>query len=618
MRERVKNYDSLVITAILLWLKTYFVYKVCFNLETSNWMQELILFINPLSSVLFSLALIFLFPVRLRNRMSWIIAVSFSIILYANTLYYRFFNDFITVPVLFQTNNVGDIGNSVIAQTYWYDVVFFADLIFLYFLAKRGQLKPAVYSKKRLYKILLTALIFLAVNLDLAESERPELLTRTFDRELLVKNLGTYNYHLYDLVLQSKTSAQKVLADNVDMVEINHYTKKKSAEPDEDFYGIAEGKNIILISMESTQQFVIGREINGKEITPFLNDFINESYYFDNFYHQTGQGKTSDSEFTIDNALYPLPRGAVFQTHALNEYYATPEIIKEKGYYSTVFHGNNKSFWNRNNMYQSLGYDKFFAEEYYEINETNKINYGLKDEPFFNQSMKYLKEVPQPFYAKFITLTNHHPFKFSEEDQLVPAFDTGDPIVDRYPVTVRYTDEAIKNFIQQLKNEGLYEDSVIIIYGDHYGISEQHNNAMAQILDKEITPYESVQLQRVPLIIHIPGHEGKTISNVSSQIDLKPTILNLLGIEDEGVQFGTDLFSPDHKDFTILRDRSVVTDKYVYTSDTCYERKTGKEVNSQACSKVRENLEELDLSDGLIYGDLLRFAEYAGKDKSDE
>ncbi|WP_261134173.1 LTA synthase family protein [Bacillus sp. Marseille-Q3570] len=611
MKERIKNYDSLIITAFLLWIKTYFVYKVCFNLETSNWVQELILVINPLSSVLFSLALVFLFPTRLRNRITLIIAALFSIILYANTLYYRFFNDFITVPVLFQTNNVGDIGNSVIAQTYWYDIVFFADLILLHFLNKRGQLKQTAHPKATLYKILITAVVILAVNLGLAESERPELLTRTFDRELLVKNLGTYNYHLYDLVLQSKTSAQKALADNVDIVEVNQYTAQKSVEPNEDLRGIAEGKNIIMISMESTQQFVIGREINGKEITPFLNEFIQESYYFDNFYHQTGQGKTSDSEFLIENSLYPLPRGAVFQTHALNEYYATPEIIKEHGYFSTVFHGNNKSFWNRDIMYQSLGYDQFYAEQFYSIDETNKINYGLKDEPFFDQSLKYVKDLPQPFYAKFITLTNHHPFKFSEEDQMIPTFDTGDPIVDRYPVTVRYTDEAIKNFVQQLKKEGLYEDSIIIIYGDHYGISEQHDNAMAQVLNKEITPYDNVQLQRVPLIIHIPGQEGKTISNVSGQIDLKPTILNLLGIENEGIQFGTDLFSEDHKNFAILRDRSIVTDKYVYASDTCYDRKSGKVVARESCSEAREKLIELELSDGLIYGDLLRFTKYA-------
>ncbi len=74
--------------------------------------------------------------------------------------------------------------------------------------------------------------------------------------------------------------------------------------------------------MESTQSFVINKKINGKEITPFLNEFIKDSFYFDNFYHQTGQGKTSDAEFIVENSLYPLDIGSVFFTHATNEYTA--------------------------------------------------------------------------------------------------------------------------------------------------------------------------------------------------------------------------------------------------------------------------------------------------------
>ncbi|WP_349409210.1 LTA synthase family protein [Pseudalkalibacillus sp. SCS-8] len=612
MKEResfVKN--TIIITAILLWIKTYLVYKLSFNLPVSNWKQELILVINPLSSVLFTLAFIYFFPKRFHNRMTWIVALLFSILLYSNTLYYRFFNDFITVPVLFQTNNVGDIGHSLIAQTYWYDIFFFLDILLIGYLVKRGFLKAATYTKRDLTKFLIVATSVLVINLGLAESERPQLLTRTFDRELLVKNLGTYNFHLYDLLLQSKTTAQKALADNVDIVEVNEYVKENDVPVNEELFGIAKGKNVILISMESTQQFVVGEKVDGKEITPYLNDLIEESYYFDNFYHQTGQGKTSDSEFLLDNSLYPLPRGAVFQTHALNEFYATPEILKGEGYHNVVFHGNNKSFWNRDIMYNTLGYDDFISEAYYTITEDNQINYGLKDRPFFKQSMDHLNKMPQPFYARFITLTNHHPYKYTLDDQMINTFETGDPIVDRYPVTVRYTDEAIKEFIEGLKAEGLYEDSIIIIYGDHYGISERHNDAMAEVLGKEITPFENVQLQRVPLVIHIPGQGGKTISKVGGQIDLKPTILHLLGIKTEGIHFGTDLFSKEHKNVVVFRDRSVVTDKYVYTSDTCYDRKTGNEIPVESCEEARKYQMELDLSDSVIYGDLLRFSPYA-------
>lgn len=149
-------------------------------------------------------------------------------------------------------------------------------------------------------------------NLALAEAARPELLTRTFDREILVKNIGTYHYHLYDAILQTKSSAQRALADGSELSEIENYVRANQKEVNDELYGLAKGKNVILISLESTQSFVINKTVNGEEITPFLNQFIKDSYYFNNFYHQTGQGKTSDSEFIIENSLYPLGRGAVF------------------------------------------------------------------------------------------------------------------------------------------------------------------------------------------------------------------------------------------------------------------------------------------------------------------
>ncbi|MCY9401820.1 LTA synthase family protein, partial [Bacillus haynesii] len=164
--------------------------------------------------------------------------------------------------------------------------------------------------------------------------------------------------------------------------------------------GIAKGRNVILVSLESTQSFVVNQKLNGKEITPYLNDLIKKSYNFENFYHQTGQGKTADSEFIVDNSLYPLGRGAVFFTNAGNEYAAMPEIMKNHGYYSSIFHANNKSFWNRDIMYETLKYDKFYDIKSYDVNEENSVGWGLKDKEFFEQTSELMKEMPQPFYTR--------------------------------------------------------------------------------------------------------------------------------------------------------------------------------------------------------------------------
>jgi lipoteichoic acid synthase len=262
-------------------------------------------------------------------------------------------------------------------------------------------------------------------------------------------------------------------------------------------------------------------------------------------------------------------------------------------------------------MYDSLGYERFYSLPDYEVTEENSVNWGMKDIPFFEQSVEHMKEMPKPFSTKMITLTNHYPFTLDEEDKMIDPYTSNDGTVNRYFQTVRYMDEALKNFINDLKESGLYENSVIVMYGDHYGISENHNTAMSQYLGKEVTPFVSTQLQRVPLIIHVPGQEGKTISKVSGQIDLKPTISHLMGIETKkDIQFGGDVFSEQHEDFTILRDGRFITKDYVYAGEKCWDKDTEKITDMKYCEPFKDRTtQELEYSDKIIYGDLLRFYE---------
>lgn len=602
----------IIIAALLLWIKTYIVYKTSFDIKIENTLQELILFINPLSFLLFIFGIGLLLK-KDKSRTRYIISISFilSFILYGNVVFYRFFDDFLTLPVLFQTSNFSDLGTSASAIMSWKDIFYFSDVIMLILIIK---IKPTWFSlqnysraNRRAYFLVATALVFF--NLGLAESERPQLLTRTFDREMLVKNIGTYNYHVYDIFLQSKSSAQRALADGSELADIDNYVRAGYIEPDKEMFGAAKEKNLIIVSLESLQNFVINSEVNGQEITPFLNDFIGESYYFDQFYHQTQQGKTSDSEFILDNSLYPLNRGAVFFTHSGNEFESMTEKLGENGYYTTAMHANNKSFWNRDIMYDSLGYERFYSLPDYDVTEENSVNWGMKDIPFFKQSVEHMKQMPQPFSTKMITLTNHYPFTLDEEDKLIDPYTSNDGTVNRYFQTVRYMDEAVKNFITDLKEAGLYENSVIVMYGDHYGISENHNKAMSQYLGKDITPFVSTQLQQVPMIIHIPGQNGKIISKVSGQIDLKPTIMHLLGIDTkEDIQFGSDIFSEEHEDLAILRDGRFITKDYVYAGEKCWDKETEEKTDMNYCEPFKERVNnELEYSDKIIYGDLLRF-----------
>ncbi|WP_339171873.1 LTA synthase family protein [Solibacillus sp. FSL R5-0691] len=611
------KHSILAIAVIATWIKTVIVYETSFDMKIENAMQLLILFINPLSFLLFFYGLsLFLKSQKARNRYIIGSSILLALVVYGNVAFYRFYNDFVTLPVLFQTSNFGELGTSAAAIISWMDLFYFVDVLLIMLTVKllpkkEESLLPIRKDARKAYFVMTAAILFL--NLGLAETERPQLLTRAFDRELLVKNIGTYNYHLYDVYVQSKSSAQRALADGSELVEVSNYVRANQAEPNVEMFGKYEGRNVIAVSLESLQSFVINEEMNGEVVTPFLNSLTNDkdTYYFSDFYHQTGLGKTSDSEFIFENSLYGLGRGAVFFTHGENTYNSFAERLGENGYFTNVMHANNKSFWNRDMIYKSFKLDQFYDIESYEVTEETSVNWGLKDIPFFEQSASLMKEMPQPFYSRLITLTNHYPFYLDPEDMMIPEYDSNSGTLNRYFQTVRYLDESVKEFFDDLKEQGLYENSIIVMYGDHYGISENHNKAMAKYLNKEeITPYDSALLQAVPLYIHIPGsNDGQVMDNVAGQLDIRPTLLHLLGIEtSKDMQLGADLFSEEHEDFVIFRDGRFVTDQYVYAGEVCYDRETGEAIDTEPCQPfIDRSTQELEYSDQIINGDLLRF-----------
>lgn len=603
----------------LIWMKTYAAYLIEFRLGIENGLQQFLLFLNPLSSSLFFLGIALFFKGKIQKVLLIVIQLLMSILLYANVVYYRFFDDFITIPVIMQTKtNAGQLGNSAFSLMSPLDIFYFADSILIILFLVKKWYKPSMKPAKRPALIILaSALAIFLLNLGLAEKDRPDLLTRSFDRNYLVKYLGTYNFSIYDAVQNVKSAGQRAMADTTDITEVENYIKANKAEPNPDYFGAAKGKNVIYVSMESLQTFLINYELNGEEVTPFLNSLANsgETFYFDHIYNQTGQGKTSDAEFIMDNALYPMAQGAVYVNQAQNTFQSAPAILKSEGYTSAVFHGNYKTFWNRNEMYKSIGIDRFYDAEYYSMNEEDTKNYGLKDKPFFEESMPILENLPEPFYSRFISLSNHFPFKMDEGDTDFPQADTEDDIVNQYFQSAHYMDEALEQFFADLKSSGLYDDTVIVLYGDHYGISENHNDAMAEIIGKEVTPYEYAQLQRVPVFIHVPGVKGGLIQTYGGQLDIRATVLHLLGISTKDyLDFGSDLLSDEHNEVIPLRNGDFVSPEVTMIGEKMYDSQTGELVENpeQYVRLAKKARKELELSDQILHKDLLRFYKPAG------
>ncbi|MGG1674951.1 LTA synthase family protein [Neobacillus sp. NRS-1170] len=604
------------LAVFFLWIKTYIVQLTQFDLGIENYLQKFLLFINPLGSSLLFLGLAFFF--KGRKKYIWLIIIDFflSFLLYANVVYYRFFNDFITLPTLTQTQNFGDVSSSVTSLLRPYDYLFFVDIVVLIALMAFRFVKLEVkdMGRHKLAALFSITLFISCFNLALAEVDRPQLLTRGFDRNYIVKYLGMYNYTIYDAVNSTKASAQRVMANSDDVTEVLNYTQSNYASPNPKYFGAGKGMNVIYLHLESMQNFLINYKLNGEEVTPFLNSLTKDknTLYFDNFFHQTAQGKTSDAEFMLENSLFGLPQGSAFTTKGLNTYQAAPAILGQNGYTSAVFHGNSGSFWNRNEIYKSFGYDKFFDSQYYKMDTGNLAEYGLMDKPFFNQSIPLLETLPKPFYTKFITVSNHYPYPLDEKEATIAPATTGDKSVDTYFQTARYADEALKQFFDYLKKSGLYDHSIIIMYGDHYGISENHNKAMEKVLGKEITPFESSGLQRVPFFIRVPGMEGGVSHEYGGQVDILPTLLHLLGIDTKNyIQFGTDLLSEQHDDLIPFRNGDFVSPTITSVGGKFYNSNSGMKLDDDQVEEAKKDQkiveEKLLLSDKVVNGDLLRF-----------
>lgn len=613
----------------LFWIKTLIAYFTDFKLGAQGLVQYLIVLINPLGTILLLFGLAFYFK---RSRFFYPVLMGIDIantlLLYLNVIYYREFTDFMTIATMTGYSKVNQgLSGSSLALTNLHDVFYWLDIvvILLLMLFRKIKFDPRAFSHRLAFAFTSVSLVVCGLNLMVAEMDRPQLLGRTFDRVYIVKYLGLDAFTGYDLVKSEHVSQMRKSATKSQLKTVEKFTKEHYAAPNKKLFGIAKGRNVIVIHLESFQQFLIDKKINGQEVTPFLNSLYHgqDTYAFSNFFNQVGQGKTSDAENMLETSTYGLSQGSLFATLGNdNTFQAAPAILKQRaGYTSAVFHGNVASFWNRNNVYKNLGYQYFFDASYFDTSGDKATGYGLKDKLLFADSIKYLQHLQQPFYVKYLTVTNHFPFDLDDEDKdsNFTTTNTGSSTVDNYFVTAHYLDQSLQEFFSYLDKTGLAKKSIIMIYGDHYGISNSENKNLASVLGKNAddwTDFDNVQMQRVPLMFVIPGSggHGGIYSTYGGEIDVLPTLLHLLGISTKRyIQFGTDLFSSQHDQVVALRNQDFVTPKYTSISGKIYLNSTGKlaKLTKQEKKQLRADQkkvsEELALSDSLNEKNLLRF-----------
>lgn len=300
--------------------------------------------------------------------------------------------------------------------------------------------------------------------------------------------------------------------------------------------GSARGKHVIVVQVESLQTFVMGATSQGEEITPNLNRLLEESWYVPNGYTQIGKGNTSDAEFVLNTSLVGLRETAASVAYADKAVPSLPRLLAKQGYESHTFHANEVSFWSRDTLYPMLGFTKYWDDEFF--GEEDVLGMGASDRVFYQKTMPVLRDIHDSggrVYANLITLSNHSPFRrVSSRSELPIAPELKDTTLGRYLKACNYTDETLGEFVAELKAAGMWDESILVIYGDHFGLgirslTEPEHDVLEDMLGYR---YSMAEHFRVPIIVRTPGQTaGGMIETSTGMVDLMPTIADLAGLD---------------------------------------------------------------------------------------
>lgn len=408
--------------------------------------------------------------------------------------------------------------------------------------------------------------------------------------------VGLFNYYIYDAYNYYIVGKEGYPDEEIDKLKakLEEYKNPEYKSPidgrrtpNNDYEKLFEGKNLLLIQVESLNNFPIGLKVKVGdgfvEVTPNLNELVGKSVYLNNYYTTVGIGNTSDAEFTVLTGIYPRGYNYTIFEYANVEYQTLPKLFSEKGYKTFSAHANTGEFYNRNKIHPGLyGFDYHVAEEQLEISEEDLIHTWMNDEVFLKNVVDIFKEESEtgPVFGFAITISCHMPYEHPEERKdeatlfpgkenlfpdnftLTKNFNLNEQLVG-YLEHVHYTDYALGKALAYLEESGLSEDTIVVLYGDHgSGINahqmfydyphlfENSINNNIEFLEDDITRklVERRMLSEVPFIIYDPSGEShdilppQTISLVRAHDSVSRTLATLFGLEPE-YYFGINMLS---------------------------------------------------------------------------
>ncbi len=527
---------------------------------------------------------------RIRPLLLWTLAAAGSVVAFADILYFRYFGDLMSLPALRalgQTSQLAESGADLIALR---DLWLVADLVVaLPFVIHKPRtaapdlrLTPALRAATVASVLAVTALAWWT---------SPPVTRQVFTRVLVARQLGLFGYHTADAWTHSRARRLEAARAAAERDDIRTWFGDRAPlrAGTGPHFGVAAGMNVIVVQVESLQAFVIGLEIDGEPITPNLNRWWNEGVAFSAITDQTGEGRTSDAEFSALTSLLPLDEGAVAFRYPGNGFVSWASVLRDRGYTTLAAIPFAGAFWNRSITLPSYGFSHTMFDDAFEPGPV--VGWGLNDRDFMRQVVPALAQLPRPFMTWLITLSNHHPYVgFPPELQTLDVGRWADTPFGGYMHGMHHLDAALGDLRDELERAGLADNTVIAIFGDH-DAGFPWDNRIARAVGFPTSPAGWLLEDRVPWLILVPGDEVPPgpRNTPGGLIDMGPTMLGLLGVDAAPLPFmGRNLLGLDANDVRVRPHGGWRNAQYMFhaASGRCLSVAGRREVSPARCEPV--------------------------------
>ena len=382
---------------------------------------------------------------------------------------------------------------------------------------------------------------------------------------------------------------------DVTMNTLNKYFINNDGSDFNDYTGYFKDKNLIVIMLESVNDIIIN-----KEDYPNFYKMYSEGWHWENNYSPRNSCSTGNNEMSGMISLYSIYNTCTANNFKNNTYYESIFGLFNRSNYNTFSaHDYVAHYYDRNTIHTNMGSMKYYDVEDLGISYSSQYKNWASDEDFMTKILDVIKNNDSDnFMAWLTTVSSHQPYYYSstEGDKYLDLYKDLDLRIDlkRYKSKLKILDNALGILLDGLESQGILDDTVIVMYGDHYpyGLSTSTINT---VLDYDTSvDFES---ERVPFVIYNSKLESKTFKEYTSYINLLPTIANLFGIDyDPRLYVGSDILSDDYKSLVVFADGSWKNEVAYYNAskgtveyfgDKVYTLEEVQEINQRVDTKMK-------------------------------